>query len=641
MRAETSRGLPAAYLSRQVAGVRKKALVVALPGSPKGAADCLTAILALVPHAIALVRGERPEHPAPAPQVRRVDGPVPRRPARDRRPAGGSRRPSPARRVGLITNPSGVTSGGVPDLEGALRVARRAARAALRARARRGRRRDLHGGGRRRGAPADGTARRLALRRHGREPEAARRRTSRGSTRSSSTSRTSGRATTPSSGRCCSRWRPARRRASRFVVCDRPNPIGGAVEGAPQDAGATSRSSASIRSPVRHGMTAGELARLLAAERRIGVDLHGRARSTGWARETPFEETGLPWVSPSPNIPSPGDGARLSGDVPARRNEPVGGAGHDAPLRALRRALALGGAFAGALNGLGLPGRRASCPTHFRPMFDKHAGQTCGGALLRGDRRRGVPLLRDGPADHRDRAARRARRDFSWRTEPYEFDRAAGDRSADGLDAVPRDPRRGGDLGAEIARHDAGAARVPRRAARRFLLYPDRRPAVVAFVGAHNAGKTTLIVRARAAADGARASRSGRSSTRRGTPRTTCRARTRTATRRPARRVAAFVTPGRTTARRFGPEEELTDAASTARIRRLRSRARRGVQVAPGAEDRGRRARAIAGVAGRGSRRARLRRAAPRTTCRPCRSSDRRRSLETVLRLAGLRRAPG
>ena len=64
MRTETSHGFPAAYLSRQVVGVRRKTLVVALPGSPKGAADCLTSILGLVPHAVALVQGHRPDHPA-------------------------------------------------------------------------------------------------------------------------------------------------------------------------------------------------------------------------------------------------------------------------------------------------------------------------------------------------------------------------------------------------------------------------------------------------------------------------------------------------------------------------------------------------------------------------------------------------
>ena len=66
MRADTARDFPAAYLSRQVVGVRKRTLVVALPGSPKGAADCLARSSPLVPHAIALIRGERPEHPAPS-----------------------------------------------------------------------------------------------------------------------------------------------------------------------------------------------------------------------------------------------------------------------------------------------------------------------------------------------------------------------------------------------------------------------------------------------------------------------------------------------------------------------------------------------------------------------------------------------
>lgn len=66
MRSDTGKDLPAAYLSRQVVGVRGGTLILALPGSPRGAADCLRSIAPLLEHAIALVKGEKGEHPRPA-----------------------------------------------------------------------------------------------------------------------------------------------------------------------------------------------------------------------------------------------------------------------------------------------------------------------------------------------------------------------------------------------------------------------------------------------------------------------------------------------------------------------------------------------------------------------------------------------
>jgi molybdenum cofactor synthesis domain-containing protein len=72
MRAETGAQFPAAYLSREVAGVRGATIIVALPGSPRGAVDCFRAIAALLPHAVALVKGDRPDHPSAAAKTDQV-----------------------------------------------------------------------------------------------------------------------------------------------------------------------------------------------------------------------------------------------------------------------------------------------------------------------------------------------------------------------------------------------------------------------------------------------------------------------------------------------------------------------------------------------------------------------------------------
>jgi molybdopterin-guanine dinucleotide biosynthesis protein MobB len=275
----------------------------------------------------------------------------------------------------------------------------------------------------------------------------------------------------------------------RFVVCDRVNPIGGAVEGAAQDPDHLSFVGLHPVA-VRHGMTAGEMARLLAAEKRLDLDLVV-VPVEGWARDLGFAATGLPWVSPSPNIPSPATAVVYPGMCLVEGTNLSEGRGTTRPFELIGAPWLDGSAFAEALNALELPGLQF-IPTDFRPMFDKHAGSTCGGVLL---------FVTD-PGRFRsfetglrivETARRLAPRDFRWRAEPYEFDKRPAIDLLTGSARFRYLLEHGGDIATEIVRHDAGARDF---LARRepFLLYPDRKPAVVALVGAHNAGKTTLVL---------------------------------------------------------------------------------------------------------------------------------------------------
>jgi uncharacterized protein YbbC (DUF1343 family) len=88
-----------------------------------------------------------------------------------------------------------------------------------------------------------------------------------------------------------------------FVVLDRPNPVrGDVVQGNVLDT-AFSSFVGLYPVPMRHGMTVGELARLMAGEFGIAVELHV-APMDGWRREMTFDRTGLPWLKPSPNMPT-------------------------------------------------------------------------------------------------------------------------------------------------------------------------------------------------------------------------------------------------------------------------------------------------------------------------------------------------
>jgi molybdopterin-guanine dinucleotide biosynthesis protein MobB len=236
-------------------------------------------------------------------------------------------------------------------------------------------------------------------------------------------------------------------------------------------------------------MTSGELARLLASERGLDLDLVV-SPMRGWGRDTAYAETGLPWIPPSPNIPTV-DAARVYPGMCLLEGTNVSeGRGTTRPFETFGAPWLDPSALVAALARWELPGV-SFLPTRFRPMFEKHAGETCGGAILAVH---DPALFRPFETGLAVIAAIRelAPREFRWREEPYEFD------SRPAIDLLSGSSRfresLDGGRGAlpEIARHREEARPF---LARRdpFLLYPDHRPAIVAFVGGHDSGKTTLL----------------------------------------------------------------------------------------------------------------------------------------------------
>jgi len=273
-----------------------------------------------------------------------------------------------------------------------------------------------------------------------------------------------------------------------FVVCDRPNPLGGAVEGAPQDPDHLSFVGLHAI-PVRHGMTSGELARLLAAERGLDLDL-AVSPMRGWGRDTSWSDTGLPWIPPSPNIPTVAAARVYPGMCLLEGTNVSEGRGTTRPFEFLGAPWLDPLSLSETLRRRELP-EVDFLPTRFRPAFEKHAGKTCGGVMIAV---RDTAVFRPFETGLAVIAAIRdlAPENFRWRSEPYEFD------SRPAIDVLTGSPGFRDDLDAgrgalaQIARHREEA---PKFLARRdpFLLYPDHRPALVAFVGAHDSGKTTLL----------------------------------------------------------------------------------------------------------------------------------------------------
>jgi uncharacterized protein YbbC (DUF1343 family) len=201
-------------------------------------------------------------------------------------------------------------------------------------------------------------------------------------------------------------------------ILDRPNPLGGVlVEGNLPGEGLESFVGA-FRLPVRHGLTLGEMARLEARRSRWPDGLR-IWQLEGWSREMTWLDLDRPWVAPSPNLPSieatflyPGlclvEGTELSeGRGTTRPFQLVGAPGVD-PM-----------ALGDELRGRDIPGVRF-VPTYFRPQYQKHAGEVCGGVEIRlvepeafRPYRCGIELLQAIKCV--------APTQFNWRQQPYEF----------------------------------------------------------------------------------------------------------------------------------------------------------------------------------------------------------------------------
>jgi len=208
------------------------------------------------------------------------------------------------------------------------------------------------------------------------------------------------------------------RSSVEVVVLDRPNPIGGVHrEGGRVHQGFESFVSG-LPTPVRHGLTLGEIALLLHRERYPETALTV-VRCRGWMRESWLDRTGLPWVPPSPNMPTLETAAVYPGMCLVEATTLSEGRGTTRPFHVVGAPGIDSGVLVERLSRAAGPGIGFR-PAAFRPMFGKHAGSVCHGVELHVDDREVLEPLRLGLtvlkviADHFPEV-------FAWRREPYEF----------------------------------------------------------------------------------------------------------------------------------------------------------------------------------------------------------------------------
>jgi uncharacterized protein YbbC (DUF1343 family) len=204
----------------------------------------------------------------------------------------------------------------------------------------------------------------------------------------------------------------------KFVVLDRPNPIGGiAVEGNVLEIGHESFVG-QYPIPMRHGLTAGELAQLFNREFSINCELEV-IKMDNWSREDFYDETDAPWVMPSPNMPTVDTSVVFPATVYFEGTQVSEGRGTTRPFEIVGAPYIDSKDYADALTSLELSGVIFS-PTAFLPTFQKHAGNGCGGVFLHVTDRQTFEPVFTGLAMIKvifDLYPE----EFSWKNTPYEY----------------------------------------------------------------------------------------------------------------------------------------------------------------------------------------------------------------------------
>jgi uncharacterized protein YbbC (DUF1343 family) len=179
-----------------------------------------------------------------------------------------------------------------------------------------------------------------------------------------------------------------------FMVLDRPNPLGGEViEGPTLDADRTSFTGY-FPMPVRYAMTIGELAQMFNFVNKVNADLHV-VPMEGWRRSDTYDETGLPWIPPSPNLRSVSAAFIYPGVEVLQEMGVSVGRGTMTPFEIIGTPSIDGKKLATALNRRGIPGVKFA-PATFTPTDGPHASEICHGVSIKVTDRTSFRSMRNG-----------------------------------------------------------------------------------------------------------------------------------------------------------------------------------------------------------------------------------------------------